>query len=157
MFQVACKLLHYVKTKNCQNKKYLCLHTSGQVRLFFQWCSQAMWPTMFIHITAQILSTFHFSFQLLILSPLNVLYFSCILHVKRCCDSFLIESRKEEKEKDTQSKNPKGRQYSLCFFIMSHMCFEWICTLQLSECQATLHSKQVHYLKYKWLQQNSNP
>ena len=35
--------------------------------------------------------------------------------------------------------------------------FEWIYTLQLPECQDTLGSKKVPYLKFKWLQRDSNP
>ena len=40
---------------------------------------------------------------------------------------------------------------------MSQTRKEWIYTMYLPECQGTPCSKQVGYLKYKRLQQNSNP
>ena len=40
---------------------------------------------------------------------------------------------------------------------MSHRRLERIYTQQLPECQATSCSEQARYLKFKWLQQKSNP
>ena len=45
-----------------------------------------------------------------------------------------------------------------CMFLSCHVRFpKWIHTLQLPECQGTPCSKQVPYLKIKWLQRDSNP
>ena len=44
-----------------------------------------------------------------------------------------------------------------CMFLSSHACVsEWIHTLYLPECQGTSCLKQVQYLKFKWLQLDSN-
>ena len=44
-----------------------------------------------------------------------------------------------------------------CIFLSCHLrVSEWIHTLCLSECQETSFSKQLRYLKFKWLQQDSN-
>ena len=45
----------------------------------------------------------------------------------------------------------------MCVFIMSHTRLEWIYTLLLSACQVIPSSKQMRYLKFKWLQPDSNP
>ena len=45
-----------------------------------------------------------------------------------------------------------------CMFLSCHVrVWQWIHTLQLPECQGTPSSKQVPYLKIKWLQRDSNP
>ena len=45
-----------------------------------------------------------------------------------------------------------------CMFLSCHVhVSEWIHTLQLPECQETPCLKQVQYLKFKWLQRDSNP
>ena len=45
-----------------------------------------------------------------------------------------------------------------CMFLSCHVrVSEWIYTLYLPECQGTPCSKQVRYLKFKWLQRDSNP
>ena len=44
-----------------------------------------------------------------------------------------------------------------CVFMLSHKLLERFFTLQLPEYQGTLCSRQVRYLKSKWLQQNWNP
>ena len=47
-----------------------------------------------------------------------------------------------------------------CILLSCHICLsEWICTLQLPECQGTSCLKQAWYLKFKWQQQvpNSKP
>ena len=42
-------------------------------------------------------------------------------------------------------------------FLLCHICIsEWIHTLYLHECQGTPHSKHARYLKFKWLQRDSN-
>ena len=47
---------------------------------------------------------------------------------------------------------------SVCMLLSCHVCIsEWIRTLCLSECQVTLCSKEAQYLKFKWLQWDSNP
>ena len=43
-------------------------------------------------------------------------------------------------------------------FLSCHVCIsEWVHTLYLPECQGTPCSKQARYLKFKWLQRDSNP
>ena len=45
-----------------------------------------------------------------------------------------------------------------CMFLSCHVrVSEWIHSLYLHECQGTPCSKQTPYLKFKWLQQESNP
>ena len=45
-----------------------------------------------------------------------------------------------------------------CMFLSCHVrVSEWIYTLYLPECQGTPCSKQVQYLKFQWLQRDSNP
>ena len=45
-----------------------------------------------------------------------------------------------------------------CMFLSCHVrVSEWIHTLYLPECQGTPCSKQARYLKFKWLQWDSNP
>ena len=45
-----------------------------------------------------------------------------------------------------------------CMFLSCHVrVSEWIHTLYLPECQGTPCSKQARYLKFKWLQRDSNP
>ena len=45
-----------------------------------------------------------------------------------------------------------------CKFLSCHVCVsEWIHILYLPECQKTLCLTQAPYLKFKWLQQDSNP
>ena len=45
-----------------------------------------------------------------------------------------------------------------CMILSYHVrVWEWIHTLQLPECQGTPCSKQASYLKFKWLQRDSNP
>ena len=41
----------------------------------------------------------------------------------------------------------------LCVFIISQRCLEWIYTLRLRQSQWSPCSKQMRYLKIKWLQQ----
>ena len=46
----------------------------------------------------------------------------------------------------------------VCVFLSCHLCvLGWVHTLQLSECQGTSCSKQARYMKFKWLQRDSNP
>ena len=47
--------------------------------------------------------------------------------------------------------------FDCVFLCMSHMRLEWIYTLYLLACQGTPSSKQVQYLKIKWLQRDSDP
>ena len=47
--------------------------------------------------------------------------------------------------------------FDFMFFWYHVRVLEWIHTLYLPECQATSSSKQVQYLKFKWLQRDSNP
>ena len=43
-------------------------------------------------------------------------------------------------------------------FLSYHVCiYEWMHTLYLPECRGTPCSKQARYLKFKWLQRDSNP
>ena len=45
-----------------------------------------------------------------------------------------------------------------CMFSSSHVRVpEYIYTLYTTKCQETICSKQARYLKFKWLQQDSNP
>ena len=46
--------------------------------------------------------------------------------------------------------------YCISVFIMPHTRLEWIYILQLPECQGAPCSKQARYLKFKWLQRDSN-
>ena len=56
------------------------------------------------------------------------------------------------------SSPARSDHISDCMFLscQKHVS-EWIYTLKLPECQGTPSSKQVQYLKYKWLQRESNP
>ena len=46
----------------------------------------------------------------------------------------------------------------VCMFLSCHVRIsEWIYTPYLPECQGTPCSKQARYLKFKWLQLDSNP
>ena len=45
-----------------------------------------------------------------------------------------------------------------CMLLSCHVRIsEWTHTLYLPECKGTLCSKQTRYLKFKWLQRDSNP
>ena len=65
------------------------------VRFPFQWYGQAMWPPIFVYITAQISRAFHLSFFLLRYgTPLysfsfTFIYF-CFLHMKMGCDCSFV-------------------------------------------------------------------
>ena len=56
----------------------------------------------------------------------------------------------------TKTSNLIGVLNYLCVFIMSLRHLEWICNLNLPECQGLPCSKKAQYLKIKWLQQDSN-
>ena len=64
---------------------------------------------------------------------------------------------------NTQPFSQTGQMIDLycafdCMFLPCHMCIaERIHTLYFPECQGTSCSKQMRYLKFKWLQQGSNP
>ena len=47
--------------------------------------------------------------------------------------------------------------FDFMFFLCHVHVWDWIHTLYFSESQGTPCSKQVQYLKFKWLQRDSNP
>ena len=49
-----------------------------------------------------------------------------------------------------------GAFYSVLFSCQIQVS-EWTCTLEIPECQRTLCSKQVWYLKFKWQEWDLNP
>ena len=72
-------------------------------------------------------------------------------------------------ETNTQPFGQTGQMIELCcehlsvqriglyLPVMSRTHSQWVYTLYLPECQGTPWSKQVRYLKFKWLQLDSNP
>ena len=84
----------YVFLFSGQKQKYIWFHARIRVRFFFQWCSKAIWLTMF-YITSQLSRTFYCSFSLWKRSPpscnFTFAFDFLYLRMKKYCDYSLVE------------------------------------------------------------------
>ena len=104
--------------------------------------------------TTLVICVFFLPFFLSAKSPNFPIGLKSLLNGPKVCNGLLLQNKQIVKWENLVI----GIKIFNCMFLSCHICVsEWIHTLYLPECQGTPFLKQVQYMKFKWLQWDSNP